>query len=616
MRILFVSWRDLSHPNAGGSEVVVDKLASELARRGHHTELVCGGPASAEGPPRAYPVTVAGGTYSQYVRAPLEYRRHHRDTDLVVEVVNGMPYFSPFWRRGARLALVHHVHDDQWNHYFPRPVAAAGRTVECRVMPAVYRTTHFLTISASTRRALEAIGIAGERIHVMHSGLDPDAFTASAPRRREPTFLALARLAPNKRIDLLLELWEQVRPVTGGRLIIAGDGPELERLRRLAGPGVELTGRVSEKRKRELLASSWILVHPARQEGWGLVIMEAAAAGTPAIGFDVPGVHDTIVDGVTGELARSEQELVDRWIGLATDTDRRSRMGERAASRAREFTWDAAVDAFLKAADAALGEATTRAARAARSARPPRPPRRGAGWNRSRELVRLFRAEQSDPDAFYTFLAEDTLGHLRQFIEPEGAVAVDVGGGPGYTAEALRLAGAHCCVVEYERGELLLHDRQPEAAVQGDGQALPIASGSVDICHSSNVLEHVPEPFRMLDEMARVLKPRTGVGYVTFTNWWSPWGGHETSPWHYLGGERAARRYERRHGRPPKNRFGRSLHPLHVHQVQRWFAHRPDLEVLWQGPRYLPDSLAWTSRVPALREVVTWNLAVVFRRSS
>jgi SAM-dependent methyltransferase len=230
--------------------------------------------------------------------------------------------------------------------------------------------------------------------------------------------------------------------------------------------------------------------------------------------------------------------------------------------------------------------------------------------------VRLFRREQTDPDAFYTFLAHDTVGHLRQFVDLRDAVAVDVGGGPGYTAEALRAAGARCCVIEYDFDEMLLHDRQPEVAVQGDGQSLPIASASVDICHSSNVLEHVADPFRMLDEMARVLKPGTGVGYVTFTNWFSPWGGHETSPWHYFGGERAARRYERRYGHPPKNRFGISLFPLHVHEVQRWFAARSDLEVLWQGPRYLPDSLAWTSRVPGLREVVTWNLAVAFRRSN
>src|SRR5262249_1814438 len=146
------------------------------------------------------------------------------------------------------------------------------------------------------------------------------------------------------------------------------------------------------------------------------------------------------------------------------------------------------------------------------------------------------------------------------------------------------------------------------------GQALPIASGSMRLAHSSNVLEHVPCPMEMLSEMARVLEPDVGVGYVTFTNWHSPWGGHETSPWHYLGGDRAGRRYERRNGHAPKNEYGKSLFRLTIADVLRWFDARADLEVLWAGPRYLPEWSRGIVKVPGVREVVTWNLVVVFRR--
>jgi hypothetical protein len=118
----------------------------------------------------------------------------------------------------------------------------------------------------------------------------------------------------------------------------------------------------------------------------------------------------------------------------------------------------------------------------------------------------------------------------------------------------------------------------------------------------------------MLAEMVRVTRPG-GIIAVSFTNWLSPWGGHETSPWHYLGGDRAARRYQRRHGRPPKNRFGSSLYPVSVAEALRW-ARSADGAVLDDAvPRYLP---AWTRPVlaiPGLREVVTWNLLLVLRRT-
>jgi SAM-dependent methyltransferase len=150
--------------------------------------------------------------------------------------------------------------------------------------------------------------------------------------------------------------------------------------------------------------------------------------------------------------------------------------------------------------------------------------------------------------------------------------------------------------------------------VAGSALRLPVASGSVDVCFSANVLEHVGDWRAMLAEMVRVTRPG-GVIFVSYTNWLSPWGGHETSPWHYLGGERAARLYQRRHGRPPKNRFGTSLYPVSVAAALRW-ARSADGVVLTDAvPRYLPG---WTRPVlalPAVREVVTWNLLLVLRRT-
>jgi SAM-dependent methyltransferase len=237
-----------------------------------------------------------------------------------------------------------------------------------------------------------------------------------------------------------------------------------------------------------------------------------------------------------------------------------------------------------------------------------------AGMARSVELLRRFRREQSDPDGFYSYLAADTVRLLDRFTTLGGAVAVDVGGGAGYAADALRSAGARCLIVELEHEELTNFGRTPERAVRGDGYQLPIATASVDLYHSSNVLEHVPAPGPMLDEMVRVLRPGSGVAFVSFTNWLSPWGGHETSPWHYVGGDRARRRYERRYGHPPKNRFGTTMFAVSIGDVLRWLDGCTEVEVLWAGPRYLPEWMRWVVRVPGVRELATWNLALVLRR--
>ncbi len=234
---------------------------------------------------------------------------------------------------------------------------------------------------------------------------------------------------------------------------------------------------------------------------------------------------------------------------------------------------------------------------------------------RTIRLFQLFRKESTEPDAFYRFLADDTLARLGAFTSIDGSVVLDVGGGPGYVATAVRATGGHCLVAEYSRDELFLHGRSPRSAVQADAQALPVRDGSVDVCHSSNVLEHVPDPHRMLDEMIRVVRP-DGLVYLSFTNWLSPWGGHETSPWHYLGGEYAARRYEARHAAAPKNHFGRGLFRVDVAQVLRWVEAHEEVELVRSGSRYLPS---WTSsvlRVPGLRELAVWNLELILRRRS
>ena len=176
--------------------------------------------------------------------------------------------------------------------------------------------------------------------------------------------------------------------------------------------------------------------------------------------------------------------------------------------------------------------------------------------------------------SFYHYLAGDVVRHISRYQDPTGALALDIGGGPGYTAEALKAAGAFPIVAEYSLAELGLHNRTPDDAMQCDAQALPLRDDSMQIVYSSNVLEHVPVWEAMLSEMVRALEPQTGLGYLTFTNWLSPWGGHETSPWHYLGGRRARSSAIDEEVRQAAEERGVRREPgyeLHIRQVLDWF---------------------------------------------
>ena len=195
----------------------------------------------------------------------------------------------------------------------------------------------------------------------------------------------------------------------------------------------------------------------------------------------------------------------------------------------------------------------------------------------------------------------------------------DIGGGAGYFTAMFRQRGAQCLLVEPDADELFSQGEPSQASVVGasvigDGYWLPLADASMDVCFSSNVLEHVRDPGGFIDEMIRVTRPG-GLVYLSYTVWLSPWGGHESAPFHYLGGHYAARRYARKHGHAPKNLFGQTMFPLGVGPVLALLRQRKDIAVVEARPRYYPRWCKFLIYVPGLRELVTWNLLVILRRT-
>ncbi len=247
---------------------------------------------------------------------------------------------------------------------------------------------------------------------------------------------------------------------------------------------------------------------------------------------------------------------------------------------------------------------------------------RRATLARSLRLLSSFRFEQSDPDRFYGALADDTVALVTDLwtgltgAAPGGLTVLDVGGGPGYFASSFTDAGMRYIGVEPDPREMHAaaprSHRRAGSFVRASGTALPFPDDSVDVCLSSNVAEHVAQPWRLGDEMLRVTRPG-GLAVLSYTVWLGPFGGHEMGLTHYLGGRRAADRYARKHGRRPKNDYGSSLFAVNARDGLRWARGTGALVAAF--PRYHPRWAWGVTQVPGLREFAVSNLVLVLSPS-
>lgn len=304
-----------------------------------------------------------GGRHTYLLMAARYYERvlRRRGFDLVIEDLNKVPLFSPYWSDSPVVLLVHHLFGGIAFKEAPLPIALGTWLLE-RPIPRAYRRAPVVAVSESTAGDLVRRGFRRDAITVIPNGIDleffhPDAIT---PRFEHPTVLYLGRLKRYKRIDLVVRAVARLRGEgVAVHLVIAGKGDAEADLRRLVAElglenSVTLPGYVDEGEKRRLFRRSWVHVLTSPKEGWGISNLEAAASGTATVASDSPGLRDSVVDGETGFLVPHGDvaALARRIRCILDDPVLRERLGAGARRFALGFSWEDAAsrtERFLRA---------------------------------------------------------------------------------------------------------------------------------------------------------------------------------------------------------------------------------------------------------------------------
>ncbi len=366
-RVHILAWRDLDDPEAGGSEVHAAAIAERWAAAGIDVAMrssrAAGHPmfATRDG----YRVVRKANRYVVFPRTAVSglLGRNGRP-DGLVEVWNGMPFFSPVWARCARVVFLHHVHAEMWRMVLhPAALGRLGERFEYHVAPRFYRTAPIITLSESSKAEIvDLLRLPADNITVVPPGVDP-RFAPGGERSPHPLVVAVGRLVPVKRFDRLISALVAVRqrhPTL--EAVIAGEGydrPALEAQVGAAGAEswLRLPGRVSDEELIGLYRRAWVLSSASVREGWGMTVTEAAACGTPAVVTDIAGHRDAVIAGVSGLLVSSLDELAAQLDMVIADTGLRTKLAAGAIQQAGRFTWDRTARSTL---DILAEEATRR----------------------------------------------------------------------------------------------------------------------------------------------------------------------------------------------------------------------------------------------------------------
>jgi glycosyltransferase involved in cell wall biosynthesis len=364
-RLLAVNFRDPAHPEAGGAELHLEEILLEAVRRGFDVTWLASGfrGAPPEAEHRGIRVVRRGDWWNFNWVVPGVVAREFSDPppDFVVEDINKVPCFTPWWTRSRVSVIVPHLFGSAAFHEAPWPMALYVVALEA-LIPLAYRRCRFVVISESTRDDLVRRGVLRDRVTVVHCGLDHESYRIdpAVAKADRPTVLFVGRLRRYKGVEWLMRTLPRVlAKLPDARLVVIGEGPDRARLeaaaRRLdVESAVEFLGFVPRAEKVRRMQEAWVLVQPSPKEGWGLTVVEAGAVGTAVVAADSPGLRDSVRPGVTGLLVPYGDDalLAAALVSVLDDHEARARFAARGIEWAARFQWR---DCAARSLEALLG---------------------------------------------------------------------------------------------------------------------------------------------------------------------------------------------------------------------------------------------------------------------
>ena len=361
MNILILNWRDLKNPRGGGAERVTHEHAKAWVKAGHRVIQ--------------FSSYFKGALFSEMVDGVKIIRRGSHFTvhlwaffyflsgrfgkiDLVVDEFHFIPFFTPVYARKTKiLGFIHEVAKNVWFSNLPFPLALLGFVLEPFFF-LFYKKTPFITVSPSTKRDLVQFGIPEKQVRVILNGIECQPLGKIPQKGKKPTILFVGYLSKDKGVrDAIVAFSRIARVLPQTKFWVVGRGEErfVKKLKKKANnlglsKKIKFWGFVSERQKLDLMKRVHVLVNPSQREGWGLVVIEANAMGTPVVGYNVPGLRDSIQDKRTGILTKKNnpEEMAKEVVKLIKDKKLYQTLQKNALSWSKKFTWEKATKESLE----------------------------------------------------------------------------------------------------------------------------------------------------------------------------------------------------------------------------------------------------------------------------
>lgn len=363
MNILWLSWKDRTHPLAGGAETVSTEIRKHLLLDGHEVRLLTSrypGSKSQE-VVDGTEITRLGNRFSVYPRVFIYFRRHLKNwPDLIIDEMNTVPFGCAFYSRKQRVLVTYQLSRQVWLYQLPVPFSLIGYAIEPLYLKALSnKYPRIITISDSTRQELVKHGFKASSIRLFRVGINLKPVAKLPKKPTRTTVLSLGALRPMKRTLEIIKAFEVARDQNSKlKLVVAGDtsGKYAARVMKYAAASrhskaISLKGRVPNRERIALMRAAGLIVVTSIKEGWGLIVTEANSQGTPAVVYDTDGLRDSVKHNVTGLLVPNSdyQKLGEAINDLLVDQATYDRLREQAWRWSQEFTLENSYQDFVKA---------------------------------------------------------------------------------------------------------------------------------------------------------------------------------------------------------------------------------------------------------------------------